>query len=421
MALEHWLTLGGTELVNTARVERYVDALCITSLSCGVCEDFVRGLRDEPYTDPGTDRAPWFDPAVPESALFAGLMGISVEGLERGTGGRNRVELVGDGAAVGGLRRRSRELLVKARMYAKTEAALSYGNAWLESALGGAVCQGSCTGDELCFFAYCPVCPQPPMPGDTCGDDAVRTLFDVGLLDGPDMTRKGRLGDGWLADVQFSLVAGRPHMWRLPRYITGTGHPGLQPAPPIGPPVDCVEDQDCAVDPDCPQPPPPIRPPAPPNPCFPGPPPANDTYRRIATVPANVLPEQLSKVPLLELRTGDLNLRRVTVRFYANPAQYACTEYVDPCSACAEINIPYLPRGVVLRLDGRTERVTVDCPGGPGLVVAEVEVYGPEGDFFEWPVFECDTSLCVEIVAQQSTVAPNMRLDLWMVARQGVA
>lgn len=416
-----WLALGGTELINTVRAAKYSDALNITPVLCGPCEGFQRAVQDPPYTTPGEDKAPWFDPAVPASGLFAGFAGLRIEGMAKGTGGRSRSELLRDGAAVGQLRRRSREIVVQVEMYAKTEEAYAYGLAWLTSAVEGPTWPGACVAEELCFFAWCPVCPEPAPVPDTCGDDALRIMYDVGLLEGPTELERHQVVGGWKGTVEFTLVAGRPGMWRQPLYITGTGHPGLLPAPPIGPPENCEPEPDCAADPDCPPYPEPIRPPAPADPCFPGPPPANDTYRRIATVPAGQLPSWFESVPILQIRTGELNLRRLTVRFYNNPSQWPCTEYIDPCSACTEINIPYLPKGSIFRLDGRVERATVDCPGGLGDDLQDVEPYGPGGDMFDWPRFDCSISLCVEIIAQASTVASDMRIDLWMVSREDAA
>lgn len=417
------MTLGGNEIVNSARAAQYAGTLGITTVRCGACRDIARVLKDRPYTNPADDEAPWYDPAVPESAGFAGVVGLGFSGLGDGTGGRTSTPLH-KGAAIGGLHYGPREIRAKVLLLANSDASYSYGKAWLASALRGSACQRSCAADEACFLAYCPTCvnppPNPPNPDlDTCGDAAVRTLLDVGLLQGPKELAKHELGDrGVMAELEFALTAGSPDLWRMPVYVTGTGAPNVQPAPPIGPPDNCVEDVNCTIDPDCPPLPAPIRPIAPPDPCFPGPPPLNDTSRTIVTVPPTLLPEWFDKVPILEIRTGDLPLRRTTIRFHGNPNQIPCAEHVDPCTNCAEINIPYLPKGVIFRLDGRTERATVDCPGGPGLDVADVEVYGPDGGLFEWPSLECSASMCIEIITQKSTTAPNSRLDLWMAARQ---
>lgn len=421
-----WLTLGGVELINSARAAQYAGIAGATVIRCAHAE-LPRALRDQAYTTPDDpdNPAPWWDAAVPASVQFCGVYGLSLSGFSAGTGGRPAVPLLADGSSVGPLRRGAREIRARVLLVAASEAGMSYGLAWLASALRGSVCNTGCVADELCGFAYLPVCEgEPPadLETDTCGDDAVRSLFDVGLLTGPTMLKRTRLhSGGWIAEVEFGLVAGQPYLWRQQVYITGSGQPGVAPAPPIPPATDCDETADCATDPLCPPIPAPVRPPVPLNDCYPGPAPVNDAVRTIVTVPAGQLPAWFEAAPILEIRTGQLAMRRITLRFYGNPADYSCADYVDPCTACAEINIPYLPANVTFRLDGRLERATVDCPGGPGLETADVEVYGTEGGLFEWPIFPCSSSLCVEVTVQASTVAPDSRVDVWMAAREDAA
>ncbi|NED79499.1 hypothetical protein G3I76_05245, partial [Streptomyces sp. SID11233] len=66
--LEWYLTLGGTEIANHARLSRYLETVGspLTEASpCG-CETFDAALvGDEPYTTPEEDAAPWWDPDVP--------------------------------------------------------------------------------------------------------------------------------------------------------------------------------------------------------------------------------------------------------------------------------------------------------------------------------------------------------------------
>ncbi|MET7572954.1 hypothetical protein ABZT04_31335 [Streptomyces sp. NPDC005492] len=39
-------------------------------------------LGDEPYTTPAADQAPWYDPNVPASEDFAGLLVLSMDGID---------------------------------------------------------------------------------------------------------------------------------------------------------------------------------------------------------------------------------------------------------------------------------------------------------------------------------------------------
>jgi hypothetical protein len=421
---QHWLTFAGTEVISTARAGAYARSLGITDVRCSDCLDVTRALKDQPYTTPDLDDAPWYDPGVPASARFGGVVGLSIMGLSAGTGTRPAVPVLGGGAVVGQLERGPREVSVKGLMLAADDEAMSYGLAWLASALRGSACSGGCDADDLCVFAYCPTCATTPPTDplmDTCGDDALRRLYGVGLLGGPTPGTLSRTASGgYMQEVEFGFTAGYPSLWREPTYISGTGAASMIPGGIVTPGAgDCSESTDCALDPDCPPPAGPVRPPAPPDPCYPTDP--FTASRAVVTVTPTTLPQWLEFVPIVEVQTGDLALRRLTIRFYSNPAQYACTDYIDPCSACAEINIPYLPASTRLRVDGRTRRAWLDCPGGPGLDQAEVDIFGPGGGPFEWPVFDCSSALCVEFISQADTVAANSRLDLWMAAREDAA
>lgn len=421
---DHWLTFAGTELINSTRAAVYGRTLNITSVGCVSCLDTQRALKDPPYTTPATDDAPWYDPGVPASARFGGIVGMGITGLSKGTGTRPSTRVLGGGSVLGTLERGPREVSCKGLMLAADDEALSYGTAWLASALRGSMCVEGCDADTLCVFAYCPTCALAPPTDptlDTCGDDALRTLFNVGLLGGPTVSPPRRTNSGGLiADVEWGFTVGLSHLWRQPVYVTGTTSDAMTVGGTVTPDAaNCVEPTNCAQDPTCPAPAPPVRPPAPPDPCYP-----TDPFtprRSVVTVPPTLLPQWLEAVPIVEVHTGELAMRRLTIRFYANPAQYNCADYIDPCSACATITIPYLPAGTRLKLDGRTQRALLDCPGGPGLAQAEVEIYGPGGGPFEWPAFDCSSALCVELVAKSDTVATSARMDVWLVAREDAA
>ncbi|MFJ4960273.1 hypothetical protein ACIP6O_32735, partial [Streptomyces sp. NPDC088739] len=116
MANSSWLTVGGTEVVNSNRVRAYAETWGI-SIECADCPDLDEALwGDDPtwpgYNNPVDDDAPWYDPAVPESARFLGIFGISFQGFGNNPIERNLAPRVGDGAFVGNLRRTGREINV---------------------------------------------------------------------------------------------------------------------------------------------------------------------------------------------------------------------------------------------------------------------------------------------------------------------
>ncbi|MET9322006.1 hypothetical protein ABZX75_17695 [Streptomyces sp. NPDC003038] len=405
--------LGCAEVINSVRAAAYASAYCLP-VECDACPDLPDVLGHPPYTDPVTDDAPWYDPLVPESADVLGYMGLDAVGFRSSTIGRDPVQLVGDGAALGVARRSHRQIVYTLLLIVRDECALAYGLEWLAVALEGADCGGSCSGDTLTTYACCPT-------GD--GSYERRYLYDVALLEGPSVTAVEYLSDAILAKVTFTLAAGKPWVFREPLTSTTAWHNLAAGASVVVDPDDvhelCVETVDCLEDPDCPPPLLPTRPPSPVDDCYPTGP---ATFRRtLISIPPEDMYQWLETVPVLELETGSSALRRLVVRFWANPTGGSCTESPDPCGFCGVIQIPYLPAGAVLRVDGRVQRAEVECSPLPGSYATSTPiVYGPQGRAFEWPAFDCPSGLCIEILSTAATTAPDSRARVLLAARADV-
>lgn len=418
-----WLALAGTEIVNTNRAAAYARTLGITSVQCPGCPTLPRALEETPYSSPDQDDAPWFDPTEPASKEFGGFVGLEVIGLSRAIGTRNIVPLTSDGAALHPLRRPHREIQIRVLALAKTECALSYGFNWLASALRGRMCSTGCSGDTLCFFTCCPPCGPEPEPGepDTCGDAYWRTMLNVGLLTMEQPTDVKKIPGGYLAQLTYTLAAGNPFIWREPVLMATGPTPGQQ-LPNYqdpGVPPDCAEPADCLRDDTCPPPPAPILPPVPIDACFPTGP--FTASRLVVTLPRDRVPIWSEKVPLIVVRAGSKRLERLTIRWYGNPTQRDCATYIDPCAACAEVNIAFVPQGATLTIDGRIETAFVDCSGGPGLITAEPQLYGRGGTPFVWPVFGCSDGQCLEIIARADSISPDTTVEVYYVVREDAA
>lgn len=405
--------LGCTEIVNSARASAYAELYCLLT-GCEPCPGLPEAIADDPYVDPVSDPAPWYDPAVPESAFFLGVMGLDAVGFSQSTRGRTPVQLVGDGAALGVARRSHREITYTVLLLVREECALPYALEWLSAALQGAPCEGACLGDELGVFSCCPT-------GD--GTRELRHLFGVGLLEGPEVTATRYLDEGIIAEATFTLVATVPWIYREPLetltdWITLRAGTLLNfnPDEVYGA---CLEATPCLEDPLCPPPPLPVRAPVPVDACYPTG--AATFYRSVVSLPPVDQPEWLEAVPVFELETGATALRRLIVRFWANPLGGDCMDVADPCAACTDIQIPYLPAGSKLIVDGRTQRASVDCPAGPlGTATSSPTLYGPLGRSFEWPVFSCPTGLCIEILSTSATTAADARARVFLVPRSDV-
>ena len=262
-------------------------------------------------------------------------------------------------------------------------------------------------------MAMCPC--QEDCQGET-GIQERRTMVDVGVLEGPTQDDMMLLdyhgcaepepqpgcGQPVAATMSFTLIAGRPYLFlpplqQLPTCTDlhlGRKIPNLDPdeilakCPP--PPVSCL------ADPNCVPPPLPPQPPVPRDPCYPRG--KFNALQQWLSVEAECMSDWLTHVPVVEVYAGDKELRRLTVRFHLNPAGLECTQLTDPCAACVDIDLGYLPAGSTLTLDGRTERAWVDCSGGTGTVTATPVLYGAGGSAWTWPTFDCPSGLCIELL-----------------------
>lgn len=437
-----YLDLAGQEVINTSRAIAYAREAGL-NISCDDCPDLYAALGDEPYEGVAQDPAPWYDPNLPESRTFLGVVGMDVVGTSSSTLTRVPVPLVADGSAVGTPRKAHREVAYTVGLVARGECGISYGMEWLASTLQGGVCPGvACGGDEMCMFSCCPSevaggitdpCdPLPPPPGpppppvNGLGAAQLRHMYDVALLDGPALVQQQYLSGGLIwATVNFTLIVGKPWIYREPlRQLRDWIPLGTQPVTEAIDPdavyEQCPEFEPCLQDPTCPAPPMPPRPPIPPNPCYEGGP---AVFRRVLVELDPLAPPEWSElVPVIEVSTGSAELRRLYVRFWSNLHNQPCSQLDDPCKACFDVAVAYLPQGALLTVDGRVQRARVGCPQGTeGFVYTSPTLFGAGGRVFEWPVFTCPTGLCVEVLSLASATARNARIRVRMVPRGDAA
>lgn len=449
----NWLVFAGTEIINNSRTATYAGQQGMP-VHCH-CRDLRASLGHAPYTNPANDRAPWYDESAPESRWFHGLVGLEITGASGTTIERDVAEYLGDGGALGSARHATRELTVRAVAMAGTQAALSYGISWLSTVLEGSACATGCSGDTLCVYAACPTRPMLPAgPDDDCvagtdrpdpnwdpitggpngpgGDQLVRRLYDVGVLDGiPADTHAVRVQGGWLAEVEFTLVAGNPWWWRDPAPVfdqaTAPDHLDvirgydILAEYPCPEPVDCLAESPYCTGENAPWPDEPFPGSDPDDtslidPCFPTDP--FDAARGMWRVPRSAMGGASSVAPIFELYTGDLPVHRLTLRWYTNPRNRVPTGDLDPCTACAEMTIPWISARTTLTIDTRTRATTVNCRGR-GSTASGVTVYGPRGGPYEWPVFDCGTPLVVEMIVLNNSLSPSMTWRMSMAARSG--
>lgn len=260
-AMGSYMSLGGNEIVNAARLRGYVESGLKPSgfqIKCFGCDGLPELLCPESGPPPGgymlpelptleddptgVHQAPWYDPAVPESKNFAGLLVTSV--TVSSPYSREVTNNIGNGGTLGRLRLNPRTIVVHGFLIGKTCCATQYGLEWLTSALSGVGCGDGCAGTDLDYLACCP----NPSGEDACitvvdpdtgrrvpyirsgedseyqrGDEFWRRMHDVGLVSGPEVIScKGNTcgcGCGALLEVEFTLVAGSPYANSLEQTI----------------------------------------------------------------------------------------------------------------------------------------------------------------------------------------------------------
>ncbi|MFI8233855.1 ISL3 family transposase [Streptomyces sp. NPDC085900] len=135
--LTDFLSVGGIEVINTARLRAYLETvgspLDSGSAICD-CETLTNEVFEQlPYTTPDDpdSPAPWYDPDVPGSADFAGFLPLSFEGIDDYLVKRAVTNTVVGGGALGPARVQPRIITVTGILLGATCCAAEYGMHWL--------------------------------------------------------------------------------------------------------------------------------------------------------------------------------------------------------------------------------------------------------------------------------------------------
>lgn len=163
---------------------------------------------DEGYVDIVSDPAPWYDATRPDSEDFLGFYAHSIE--EDTVQGRTVVAGGGVGSSVMPERLRHRNLFFSGLMLATSERGMNYGRSWLREALRGNCANDGTASDQLLVLPSC------PPPEDMAYDDATpwfRTLYNVGLVDGPVYQKSGNAPWWYIQEAAFTLTAGIPWLY----------------------------------------------------------------------------------------------------------------------------------------------------------------------------------------------------------------
>jgi hypothetical protein len=413
MASEWYLSYGGVEVVNHTRLTKYLQTVgspLTTYSGCG-CPTFgPEILGDLPYTTPDDEDspAPWYDPDVPESREFAGIMVLDIEGLDDHPVERTVAGGIAGGGAIGPARALPRTITVTAVVLGSTCCGVDYGLHWLGQVLQGCAA-GECDGDCLVVYNCCPGEELDPI---TFNERHRRTLRRTALIEGPRVM--ARAGDGCAAGecqagadiltVEWVMTAAVPWLWT-------DAMPVLEVTPPMdldGSCVDwcvhptgegcpggcrfaaCVDPTAACADPLCKPDLPPL-PGAPLSTCFCVPLAAE---RACYEMDLTSRPNWSSDVPIVTIRAGSSDLRNLTVEIYEQGEDGMTCEEVADFNRCSPQNywhVSFVPAGGAVTLDGQTGRATVECGG---MCETSPDVYGQDGMPPTYKPLEC-ASFCV--------------------------
>ncbi|MGW4578270.1 hypothetical protein ACWELP_06205 [Rhodococcus aetherivorans] len=378
------LFFDGVEVANTARTVAHIrNGICPPSLSLRnesqVWPHTARMLGVAPFALPTT--APWHDPTDPASLEFAGVMVLSIDGLETSTRTTEVIEGVGDGASFGLDRHTSREVTATALLVAATSAGAAYGLRWLTNTLAA----GSAT---LRFLDDAPTLPESYTEGQTQAAMAPRwrSVHQVTCTTPPTIdSRFGRSEDvqASVLAVRWTWTAGAPHLWHDPvTVLTGLTLAGQSVQHPVWQiAVDGQCDTGC-TDPASSVLRDPLAPVVdrivPPSTagiaatCTP-----LEFVRAAATITAKPSRMATPESTIVTLSTGASAVRNLRVQWIRNPVGPVASS--DACGALAESAVMYLPASSTLTLHGPTGTAWCDTPTGrlDALAVVRGRAGGP--------------------------------------------
>lgn len=398
MATDKWIEYDGQELVNLSRTAQLAEVLGIDVLwtdpaSVAWIQAALGGTGYEVITN-----APWYDEGHPASAEFAGIVPLSIVGLDDSTLEATTIEYITDGGASGKGRNKTLPIVANVVLVASTERGADYGKRWLDRALRSGGARTFCAGADLRYFQFDQGegLPVPPM--------AHRR--DVTLSRGTSVTRKraNSCSASWI--VTYTWTANDPFEYgeEIPQFVN-LGGPN--PAYPLGatPPTSFgsvpLTEQGCpAYDYT------PIYDPL--HPALVASPTAPDfypagwnlaggmTFDRFWVRLSPVEPSAANLVPLVTLTT-DVDARMVRVSIW--PSDSEPDDFCDPLWVAI---VTYLPAGLDFVIDGE-QRASYVWPGSGPVRRADSLVYSTGARPMQWTTFNDPIGLLVTLDIMDDT------------------
>lgn len=379
MATDEWVNYNDVELINLSRTAQLaevlgIDTVWVTPESVQWVQDALSGSNYGDITE-----APWYDPGFPASADFAGIIPLSIPGLDDSTRESTTTEYITNGGKSGKPRNKTLPLVVSVALVARSDAGAHYGKRWLDRVLSASGTQSFCSGADLRYFQ-----------SDGAGLEEAPTIAhrrDVSLSRGTSVTRKrsSDCASTWL--VTYTWTANDPFEYGEPeeQFVD------LGSSTPNGPGVDTfgqmnMVEESCPVfdyspiyDPLYPAL---IPPPMAPD-FFPAGWNIEDgmVFRRFWALLNPVEPTSLNLVPVFTLRTSiEARMVRLSIWSLSDGEDSRC----DPLFS---VVVTYLPADLNFYIDGEQEASYVW--DGASTLVRRTDslVYSPQAEPVDWTSF----------------------------------
>lgn len=337
-----------------------------------------------PFVDPITDNVCWYDPAVPESTEFLGIIVLN-RPIKGSTFSREVSDAFVEGSILNRPKLSGRSFVFDALMVATSCEGMAYGKEWLRRLLEDAPCQSdgaaqcqSCFGRRMSVRVTC--------PEGTATDEGVHEWMSVGLVDGiqdSDDTSARKECCCVLQPITFTMQSESPYSFSPVAEVICDQDADVDSYNRcfnwMADCIDCCETIDCdrcKYDPVCS--------------CFPFiiPEPELPRDNDCATcIPlaktiqcccSEDLPAGYDTAFKIDIYSGidfsndafqNSGMRDFRVRVFQNPKGLPCItddeSYEMWCqeTPCIDLLMNYIPYDSTLTIDGRTERVTLTCDG----------------------------------------------------------
>lgn len=407
MAYDGWFRLGDTELANVARTARLAEVMGIDAVWTEYTDvSWIATALGETGYD-AASAAPWYDPEVPASSEFAGIMPLSLSGLDDSTRETTTIEYITNGGSSGRPRNKTLPMVASVVVVASTSRGADFGKRWLDRQLAGNRSVWG-LGRDLRYFQW---------EGGNGATPPIMHRRDVSTTRGTTVTRKSENDCSALWFATFTLTASDPFEYSepYPRFANlGGAVTGLDVTASGSLPL---------TEQGCPQYDyTPLYDPL--YPALVAPPVAPDFYpegwfletgtemtRHWVRVPA-VAPSSLLNVPIITLTTSAA-ARMIRISVWSGSE-----DETAQCGPLWQGIVTYLPPSLQFVIDG--EREVAYAWDGTGFTVRRTDslVFGPEASPLEWAGFNDPDGLLITLdIMDESGGAGTVRASLALVQK----